>query len=180
MLQSHITSFLDYCRLANFSQRSQQALAIRLHEFRVFLKIRKVELITDITYLDLSDFVGEFKRPSVHVKKSRFCTLRQFYHFLSLHGHVAENIAAELPYPKIEKTVPAFLTQEQMDRLVRYFRDQADGSFRSEKPGHLLAAGHLGAENLDPVHDRCPRCRYWVRAVVGHRKGTALPLSRAA
>ena len=129
MLQSHITSFLDYCRLANFSQRSQQALAIRLHEFRVFLKIRSVELITDITYLDLSDFVGEFKRPSVHVKKSRVWTLRQFYHFLSLHGHVAENIAAELPYPKIEKTVPAFLTQEQMDRLVRYFSDQADGPF---------------------------------------------------
>ncbi len=76
MLQSHITSFLDYCRLANFSQRSQQALAIRLHEFRGFLKIRRVEIITDITYLDLSDFVSEFKRPSVHVKKSRVWTLR--------------------------------------------------------------------------------------------------------
>ena len=43
--------------------------------------------------------------------------LRQFFHFLALHGH-ATNITAQLPYPKIEKTVPLFLTTEEYQQLV--------------------------------------------------------------
>jgi site-specific recombinase XerD len=50
---------------------------------------------------------SEFQ-PSIHVRKSRVRTFRQFFHFLTLHRIVAENIAAALPYPKIEKTVPQF------------------------------------------------------------------------
>jgi hypothetical protein len=39
------------------------------------------------------------------VRKFRVWTLRQFYHFLSLHGY-GKNIAKKLPYTKIEKAVP--------------------------------------------------------------------------
>jgi len=126
MLQRFVAAFLDYCRLADFSSRSQQALAIRLDEFQVFLKTQNVRTLDGLTYLLLTRFVAEFKQPSVHVRKSRVWALRQFYHFLALHGYIRDNIAARLPYPKIEKTVPAFLTQEELDRLIRYFSEKAD------------------------------------------------------
>jgi hypothetical protein len=49
------------------------------------------------------------------VRKSRILILRQFYHFLSLHGY-AKNIAKKLPYPKIDKTVPSLATQAKYQR----------------------------------------------------------------
>ena len=84
MLQRFIQEFLTYCRLADFSDRSIQALTARLNEFQSFLKVRNIRSVKKITYLDLVAFVADFNSPSIHVRKSRVWTLRQFYHFLTL------------------------------------------------------------------------------------------------
>jgi hypothetical protein len=42
MLQQYCNQFLDYCRLADFSIRSIQALNARLNEFKVYLKLQKI------------------------------------------------------------------------------------------------------------------------------------------
>lgn len=125
MLQRFIQEFLTYCRLADFSDRSIQALTARLNEFQSFLKVRNIRSVKKITYLDLVAFVADFNSPSIHVRKSRVWTLRQFYHFLTLNNKVTKNIATRLPYPKIEKTVPQFLTQQEYNRLIRYFSTRA-------------------------------------------------------
>jgi len=39
---------------------------------------------------------------------------------------VDDNIAKGLPYPKIEKTVPHFLTQQEYNRLIGYFSSHAN------------------------------------------------------
>ena len=113
MLHRHINQFLDYCKLADFSIRSIQALTVRLNEFKAFLKSHKIRSVKKITYQHLINFVADHKNPSIHVRKSRVWTLRQFYHFLTLHRIVPENIATGLSYPKIEKTVPQFLTTDE-------------------------------------------------------------------
>jgi integrase/recombinase XerC len=102
MLHRYINQFVEYCQLADFSVRSIQALAIRLNEFEAFMKSQRIQSVKKITYLRLIDFVADYKAPSIHVRKSRVWTLRQFYHFLTLHRHVPQNIALKLPYPKIE------------------------------------------------------------------------------
>ncbi len=109
MLHRYINQFLEYCQLADFSVRSIQALTARLNEFEACRKSQSVRSVKKITYLRLVDFVADYKHPSIHVRKSRVWTLRQFYHFLVLHWHVPQNIALKLLYPKIEKTVPQFL-----------------------------------------------------------------------
>ena len=121
MLQQYCNQFLDYCRLADFSIRSIQALTARLNEFEAYLKLQKIRSIKKIRYQHLIDFVADFNNPSIHVRKSRVWTLRQFFHFLTLHRIVAQNIATALPYPKIEKTVPQFLTTDEYHRLINYF-----------------------------------------------------------
>ena len=50
MLHRIISRFLDYCRLAELSVRSTQALTIRTNEFEVFLKILKIRSVKKITY----------------------------------------------------------------------------------------------------------------------------------
>ena len=74
------------------------------------------------------DFTVDYNAPSIYVTKFRVWTLMQFYHFLTLHRIIPENIATGIPYPKIEKTMPQFLTQEEYKLLIRHFREQADSS----------------------------------------------------
>jgi integrase/recombinase XerC len=86
MLYRCCGKFLEYCRLADFSNRSIQALEIRLGEVRSFVRTRTLKSIKNIKYLQLAAFTAEFNNPSMHARKSRVWTLRQFYHFVSLHG----------------------------------------------------------------------------------------------
>ena len=78
---------------------------LRLNGSKKTTRLRKIK---SITYRYLSGFVADYKNPSIHVKKARIWSLRQFFHYLKLNGYVNENIATDLPYPKIEKTVTPF------------------------------------------------------------------------
>ena len=144
MLHCYINQFVEYCQLADFSVRSIQALAIRLNEFEAFLKSQRIRSVKKIAYLHLVDFVADYKDPSIHVRKSRVWTLRQFYHFLTLHRIVAENIATGIPYPKIEKTVPQFLTINEYNRLIRYFSNEAQDLLALRNFVIILMLGTLG------------------------------------
>jgi integrase/recombinase XerC len=118
MLEKQIKGFLQYCKVSGFRPRSLQTLSIRLNDFSKFLKTNRLSRIRSINYSHLSAFVADFHSPSVHVKKSRIWSLRQFFHYLKLNGLVRENIATDLPYPKIENTVPKFLTIEEYNRIL--------------------------------------------------------------
>jgi len=128
MLHRYCSQFLAYCQLADFSARSIQALTIRLNELANFLKILKIRSVKRVRYRHLIDFTADYNAPSIHITKSRVWTLRQFYHFLTLHRIIPENIATGIPYPKIEKTVPQFLTPDQYNRLICHFSERADSS----------------------------------------------------
>ena len=144
MLYLYINQFLEYCRLADFSVRSIQALTIRLNELSNFLKKQRIQSVKKITYRHLVDFVADYKNPSIHVRKSRVWALRQFFHFLTLHQHVPKNIATKLPYPKIEKTVPQFLTTRKFKLLIRLFSKQADTPLGLRNLVVILLLGTLG------------------------------------
>jgi len=118
MLHRYCKQFLDYCQLADFSIRSIQALSARIDEFEAFLITIKIRSVKKITYRHLINFVADYKEPSIHIRKSRVRMLRQFFHFLTLHRHTLKNVALKLPYPKIEKTVPQFLTPDEYNRLI--------------------------------------------------------------
>jgi len=124
MLHRYCSRFLAYCELADFSARSIQTLIIRLNELANFLKILRIRSVKRVRYGHLIDFTADFNDPSIHVTKSRVWALRQFYHFLTLHRIIPENIDTGLPYPKIEKTIPEFLTQEEYKLLIRHLSEQ--------------------------------------------------------
>ena len=128
MLHQYCSQFLEYCQLADFSVRSIQALIIRLNEFKAFLKSQRMRSVKKITYQHLINFLADYKDHSIYVRKSRVLRLRQFFHFLTLHRNTPKNIALKLPYPKIEKTVPQFLTPGEYNRLICHFSERADSS----------------------------------------------------
>jgi len=125
MLKTEIEHFLTYCKVSDFSGKSIETFTIRLNEFNELLKTTTAASIKEISYQHLRRFVADFKTPSVHIKKARVWSLRQFFHFLKLNGLVCENIALDIPYPKIEKTVPHFLTIDEYNRILQYFFKKA-------------------------------------------------------
>jgi len=126
MLHHYTNQFLEYCGLTDFSIRSIQALTARLNELANFLKTQEIRSIQRVRYRHLIDFTADYNAPSIHVTKSRVWALRQFYHFLTLHRIIPENIATGIPYPKIEKTLPQFLTQDEFKLLIHHFTARAD------------------------------------------------------
>ncbi|MBW2166867.1 MAG: tyrosine-type recombinase/integrase [Deltaproteobacteria bacterium] len=128
MLEEQINDFIEYCKVSGFRDKSIESLSIRLNQFNNFLKTARLRKIKSITYRYLSRFVADYKNPSIHVKKARIWSLRQFFHYLKLNGYVNENIATDLPYPKIEKTVPHFLTIREYNLILHHCSKNA-GTF---------------------------------------------------
>jgi len=182
MLHRYFSQFLAYCQLADFSIRSIQALTARLSEFDTFLKIQRIRSVKKITYQHLINFVADHKNPSIHVRKSRVWTLRQFYHFLTLHRIATENIATGLPYPKIEKTVPQFLTTDEYNRLIRHFTDRADSPMGLRDLIIIMLLGTLGlrtstltALNIEDIDITCGLL--WIREKGRRHRSVVLPHS---
>ena len=180
MLHRYINQFLEYCQLADFSVRSIQALTARLNEFETYPKSQRIRSVKKITYLHLVDFVADYKDPSIHVRKSRVWTLRQFYHFLTLHRHVPQNIALKLPYPKIEKTVPQFLTINEYNRLIRHFSNEAQDLLGLRNLVIILILGTLGLRtstlisiNIEDINLTCGLV--WIREKGRRRRNLVLP-----
>ena len=59
-------------------------------------------------------------------KKQRVWSLHQFIHFLKVHNLIEKNIAAEIPYPKIIKKVPDYLTIDEFNKLLHYAVSKAN------------------------------------------------------
>ena len=182
MLHRYCIQFLDYCQLADFSIRSIQALTIRLNEFKDFLKSQRIRSVKKITYWHLINFVADYKEPSVHVRKSRVWTLRQFFHFLTLHQHTPKNIALKIPYPKIEKTVPQFLTPDEYNRLICHFSERADSCMGLRNLVIIMLLGTLGlrtstliALNIEDIDLTCGLV--WVREKGKRQRNMVLPHS---
>ncbi len=180
MLHQLIDQFLANCRMADFSERSIQALSDRIKEFSAYLKKEKFRSIQKVSYLDLVAFVADFGFPSVHVRKSRIWALRQFYHFLTIYGHVPENIATNLPYPKIEKTVPQFLTQDEYKQLLHHFCRKTTDLAGLRNLVIIMLLGTLGLRtssltglDIPDVDIHCGLL--WIKEKGGRRRNLVLP-----
>jgi len=144
MLEMEMKHFLKYCKISEFTEKSIEALTTRLNEFKKYLETTTITSVKDILYQHLREYVAEFKTPSVHIKKGRVWTLHQFFHFLTLNGWVSENIALDIPYPKIEKTVPHFLTIDEYNRILGYFIKNAIDFFGLRNLALIMMLGLLG------------------------------------
>jgi len=144
MLDQKLKGFIAYCKVAGFRDKSIETLSLRLNEFNKFLKSKRFKIIQSVTYAHLSAFVADYKSPSVHVKKARIWSLHQFFHFLKLKGHIKENIAMDLPYPKMEKAVPQFLTIEEYNRILSHCASRVKQAFGLRNLIIIMMLGMLG------------------------------------
>jgi site-specific recombinase XerD len=91
-----------------------------LDKFSKHINSLKITTIRDISYLHLLSFVIS-GNPSAFTKKHRVWTLHQFFHYLKTIKIFKTNIALKLPYPKINKKEPDFLSVKELKIILNYF-----------------------------------------------------------
>jgi integrase/recombinase XerC len=180
MLHNYIEQFLHYCQATNFTAKSLEALTTRLNEFNRYCQKLSTDSISSLTYSDLLNFVADFEAPSVHKKKSRVWVLRQFYRFLKLNQVVSVNLAIDVPYPKMEKKVPHYLTIAEFNQILDYFALGAQSAVGLRNLIIVMLFGFLGlrlqavlrlnVEDVDLVS-----CIIHIQEKGGAKRNMALP-----
>ena len=144
MLQDYIEQFLHYCQVSNFSVKSIEAFTARLRQFDRYCQTIAADSIAELTYQHLLVFVADFEGPSVHVKKNRVWALHHFYHFLKLNQLIDENIAAYIPYPKVWRKLPQYLTPAEFNQLLEHFASRANSPHGLRNLIVIMLFGFLG------------------------------------
>ena len=144
MLQNYIEQFSHYCQVSNFPPKSIEAVKARLRQFDQYCQTLTLESISELSYQQLLAFVADFGKPSVHVKKNRIWALRHFYHFLKLNHIIDDNLASYIPYPKIRKKVPLYLTITEFNLILHYFANQVSKPFGLRNLIVIMLFGFLG------------------------------------
>jgi len=125
MLSTTVSDFLAYCKTCNFGVRSLEVFTSVLNKFTEHLTSINIASIQIVTYPHLLSFIIA-DNPSVHTKKQRIWTLHQLFHYLELQKIINKNIAMKLPYPKIDKKEPDFLTVKELKTIINYFVSSAN------------------------------------------------------
>lgn len=126
MLAQLIFDFINYAEYVNFKVKSREAITSRLGQLAAYCDSHNIQDINEITFQHLLRFVAEFGYCSVHVRKSKIWALHQFFHFLTLKKIIPENIALQLPYPKVGKKDPLFLTTDEFNRILHHFAQKVN------------------------------------------------------
>lgn len=118
-----VEAFLEYLRAErNRSAQTVRNYGLALREFGSFMDgLRPGWAWEDVERDEVREWVfwmidGEGKKPaSVHLN---IAALRMFYRYLLQAGEIAHNPCSGVSSPKIEKHLPTFVREEQMDRLL--------------------------------------------------------------
>ena len=104
------------------------------------MDLHRLKSIKKVTHRLLVSFAADFKELSIHI----VWALHQLYHYLCLQGHVEKSIALKLPYPKIEKSAPDFLTPDERNRMIGHLSEQANDLIGLRNLVIVLLLGFLG------------------------------------
>jgi integrase/recombinase XerD len=125
MLNSIIPDFLSYCKTYGFGTRSLEVFSSMLNKFSKHINSLQITTIREISYQHLLSFVTS-GNPSAYTKKHMVWTLHQFFHYLKTIKIFKTNIALKLPYPKIDKKEPDFLSVKELKVILNYFISAAN------------------------------------------------------
>jgi len=123
LMHHEIDRFIDYMRAAkNASEHTLRAYASDIAQFAGFLEGE--ELSTDPREVDsqtLRRYLARLQRQSLSKASTarKLASLRAFFKYLLRKGVVEADPTAGLPSPKLDKRLPKFLRDEQIEALMQ-------------------------------------------------------------
>jgi integrase/recombinase XerD len=125
-LEADIRTFVSYLRVEKgLSDNTIQAYRRDMGKFAEFVGKRKLDT-AEIRRSDVVDFLAMLygKRLDSRSVARHLVTIRHFFRFLLLEGIIRDDPAATIEAPKFRKSLPDFLSLEDVDRLL----EQPDAS----------------------------------------------------
>ena len=113
--------FLNYLNIEkNYSSHTIINYEIDLRGFNAFLQSSGGKDIKDIDYFLLRKFLSSLseKKFNKRTLSRKISTLKSFFKFMVKEGEMKNNPAVSLIYPKLDKPLPKFLTEEDISRIL--------------------------------------------------------------
>jgi len=135
-LHPAIGRFLDSLRARNLSERTIVAYASDLAQFTGFIQDRGCmdRFPARVERIDIRAFLGELARANASrsTQARKVASLRSFYRYLGRTGEAHANPAAGVRAPRPDRTLPVFLSEDEVERLIAATQD---GNCNANKDG---------------------------------------------
>jgi tyrosine recombinase XerC len=117
----YIDKFLNYLTIEkNYSNHTITNYHIDLKEFESFLANNGPKDIKEIDYFILRKFLSALSGKNLNKRtvSRKISTLKSFFKFMVREEEIKNNPANSLIYPRLEKNLPVFLTEEQVLDII--------------------------------------------------------------
>lgn len=131
-LSYYIDKFINYIEIEkNYSPHTILNYRIDLKEFSQIINTE----LNKIDYFVLRKYMVYLSQKNVSRRtiSRKISALRSFFKFLVREGYLKNNPAALLIYPRLEKKLPVFLTEEQISQLLDYYEPGNDILYLRDK-----------------------------------------------
>ncbi|HCW77355.1 MAG TPA: tyrosine recombinase XerC [Candidatus Marinimicrobia bacterium] len=124
MLNRFIASFLQHiAEEKRYSPETVRGYSIDLKQFADFVADYDPELLKDVKRIDrltirhFLGMLGETGRDPRSLAR-KLATLKSFFKYLHLRGDIPVNVASFVQTPKLRKSIPSFLSEDQISDLM--------------------------------------------------------------
>ena len=125
-LDNAIGQFIDYCRVEkNYSEKTIETYYTALNQFEEYISLMHSPdtAIEEISKEEVNYFLGwlhdkGMKKRSIKLKIS---AIKSFFKFCYKKDIISSNPAALVVLPKTEKTLPSFLLEKEVEKLLASF-----------------------------------------------------------
>ncbi len=149
-----VESFLDFLTIEKgLSKNTRMAYRRDLVRYVTFLRKRKIAALNQVARRDIMDFLlQERDRELQPSSVSRaLVAIRVLHRFLFQEGKLKEDVTTALESPKLWKRLPGYLSQEEVERLLKAPDLKEDQGIRDHAILELMYATGLRASEVSDL-----------------------------
>ena len=150
-MKEHLNEFLEYLKFEKgLSENTLEAYGRDLSKFLAYLQQRKIETPGDVKRSDILAFISHLLDEGAAFSSSarHLSSIKSFFRFLILEGHITINPADNLESPKIRRKLPEVLTVEEIERLMASPNVVSPTGLRDRAMFELMYAAGLRVSEL--------------------------------
>jgi len=142
----------------NLSYLTVKSYTSDIKDFLSFLSLRKKEL-GEVGYPIIREYLSSLQKKSLQKSTlaRRVCVLKNFFHYLYLKGYLSSFVLSGLRGPKLEKKIPSFLEEEEVEKLLNsvkgsdffHCRDKAALELLYATGMRIAELADLNIDNID-------------------------------
>lgn len=155
----HLNRFQQYLtQERNLSYQTVKSYSSDIKDFLNFLSSRKKEL-EEVGYPTVREYLSSLQKRSLQKSTlaRRVSVLKNFFHYLYLKGYLSSFILSGLRGPKLEKKIPSFLEEEEVESLLNsvkgnnffHYRDKAALELLYATGMRIAELADLNIDNID-------------------------------